>query len=63
MQRPTQCRLAEGAAVETATGFKKAGDQVRWSHSFIHACLGSTFEFRRKKLVGSYLFLRATKHE
>ena len=29
----------------------------------IHACLGSTFEFRRKKLVGSYLFLRATKRE
>jgi hypothetical protein len=34
---PTQCRLAEGAAVETATGFKKAGDQVRWSHSFTPA--------------------------
>jgi len=30
---------------------------------FIHACLGSTFEFRRKKLVGSYLFLRVTKRE
>jgi len=29
----------------------------------IHACLGSTFEFRRKKLVGSYLFLRVTKRE
>ncbi len=29
----------------------------------IHACLGWTFEFRRKKLVGSYLFLRVTKRE
>ena len=29
----------------------------------IQVCLGSTFEFRRKKLVGSYLFLRATKRE
>ena len=43
--------------------------EVQWSHSrqgaafLIHACLGSTFEFRRKKLVGSYLFLRATKRE
>ena len=59
----------QAGTVEAATGFKKAGDQVRWSHSpqgapiLIHACFGSTFEFRRKKLVGSYLFLRATKRE
>lgn len=57
------CELRGVTNAVTVTVRQRLGSPQNNDYRLIHACLGSTFEFRRKKLVGSYLVLSATKRE